>query len=301
MEDYAGETALIEHLEAAMQEAGGLVTYNGRGFDLPLLESRWRMQRRRPRFPALHLDLLHYSRRLWRMVLPDCSLTTVESHVLGIHRISDVEGALVPRIYFDFLRGVRPERMVTVFDHHAQDIFTLAAQASAVIHAFKQPEDERFAAAEVQWGLARLYERLGRHLEAIRAMERAVLAARDEDFGYRLAMRLARAYRRRGRLDEAVAIWQARAPQCRPHRLEALVALAIHAEHTLKDFPVARRYAHQALAIVEQHAELDWLTGSDRPAADPRSIRALERQVEALRHRLSRLQRRIKTSSGEKR
>ena len=293
MEDYGDEPALIDHLDAALARAEAIVTYNGRSFDLPLLEARWRMQRREPRFPALHLDLLHHARRLWRLRLPDCSLSTVESRILDVDRMNDVDGALIPSIYFDFLRGARPERMVAVFDHHAQDIFTLGALASALIRGLREPGDERFAHAGDQWGLARLYERLGRPEEAIAAMERAVLAARDEDFAYRLAMRLARAYKRRGRIEEAVAIWEARVAQSNVLRLEALVALAVHAEHTLRDFHASRRWTRRALDIIEQHTELTW--HGPRPAGETesRQARAIERHAEALRHRLARLEWRL--------
>jgi uncharacterized protein YprB with RNaseH-like and TPR domain len=261
MEDYACEGALVEAVDRALEGAEGLVSYNGRTFDVPLMEVRWRMQRRRPRFPALHLDLLHYARRLWRLRLPNCSLGTVEGQILGIRRLSDVDGSWVPRIYFDYIHGLRPERLVPVFDHHAQDIFSLGALAAALLAAWRNPDDARFAHASDQWGLARLCETLGRREAAVARREAAVLAARDEDLGFRMAMHLARIYRRVGRLEEAVAIWEARAAQARRDRLDPLVELAKHAEHTLKDYAAAGRWAQRALELVMARAELDSLRG----------------------------------------
>lgn len=300
MSDYADEGAVVEAVDAVLAQAQALVSYNGRTFDVPLLEGRWRLQRRRPRFPELHLDLLHYSRRLWRLRLPNCSLGTVENAILGIERVSDVDGSWVPRIYFDFTRGIRPERIVPVFDHHAQDIYSLGALAAAVLRAYADPTDGRFAHAGDQWGLARLYETRGRAAEAVACMEAAVLAARDEDLGFRLAMHLARTYRRQGRLEEAVAIWDARVAQAAPGRLDPLVELAKHAEHTLRDYAAARAWAERALRLLEGYADLAWLT---RPPAGAGSeedqAAALTREIAALSRRLARIDTR-KTRAEEK-
>ena len=250
MEDYDGESAMIEAIERVMDGAQGLVSYNGRTFDMPLLESRFRMQHRRPRFPALHLDLLHLSRRLWRQRLENCSLGTVEREILGIERLSDVPGALVPRIYFDYLEGHQPGQIVPVIDHHAQDIFSLGALLAAIAHAMAQPDDPRFAHAGDQWGLARIHLDHGRTDLALQRMEAAVLAARDENQGYHYSMQLAAHYRRLERLADAVDIWQARAAQCRPGRLEALVELAKHAEHRLSDPALALSVSSHFRALI---------------------------------------------------
>ena len=287
MEDYADERAMVEVVDAALAGAGALVTYNGRTFDVPLLTARWILQRRRLRPPDLHLDLLHYARRLWRLRLPGCSLSDVETHILGVRRLSDVDGSWVPRIYFDFMRGVRPERIVPVFDHHAQDILSLLALTSVMTLAFREPDHKMFAHASDQWGLARIYEMAGRREEALARIESAVLAARDEDLGFRLAMHLARAYKRCGRLGDAVEIWEARVAQARPDRLDPLVELAKHAEHTLKDLARARQWTERALGIVRGATELAELIGESDTTT---------RHVAALDHRLGRINRRSKKS-----
>ena len=292
MEDYDGEGAIVEAVDRAFAGAQGIVSYNGRTFDVPLLETRWMLQRRRLRLPELHLDLLHYARRLWRLRLPNCSLSTVENQILDITRMSDVDGSWVPRIYFDFTRGIRPERIVPVFDHHAQDIYSLGALAAAVLRAFSHPEDERFAHAGDQWGLARLYEARGRIEEALARMESAVLAARDEEFAFRLAMHLAKTYKRLGRAEEAVAIWEARVAQAAPGRLDPLIELAKHAEHALRDFALARQWAERALTLVQGHVEIKWLMSTNTSGDD--SSDSCTEQILALTRRMDRLETRKK-------
>ena len=84
LRDYSEEHAVLEALAARMAERRVLVTFNGRSFDWPLLETRYRMTRRIPAAsPAAHLDLLHPARQLWRLKLGSVRLMELEQHVLG--------------------------------------------------------------------------------------------------------------------------------------------------------------------------------------------------------------------------
>jgi uncharacterized protein YprB with RNaseH-like and TPR domain len=289
IDDFAAEPLLIAALEERLAEAQALVTYNGRTFDLPLLATRWVMARRRPRFPELHLDLLGPARRLWRLRLPDCRLGTVEREILGVRRLSDLPGHLIPGVWLDAQRGLRPERLAPVFDHHAQDIATLGALAALLGRAVREPGHPAFAHAEDQLGLARLAEARGDRAEALRRLEASVLAARDPALEFRLAMRLARAYKRAGRVEDAVESWRARVAQCRPGRLEPLVELAKHAEHVQKDHEAARRWTEQALAILRASEDL----ATRGLAGEALSAPSRRDQILALEHRRARQGRRL--------
>ncbi len=285
MEDFGDEPALLAALEERLSVARALVTYNGRGFDLPLLTARWRMQRRRPPLPELHLDLLAPARRLWRGRLPDCSLGTVEREMLAVRRLSDVPGMLIPGIYFNCMRGADPRQLVPVVDHHVQDIVSLGALASLMGLALAQPDDPRFAHPSDQCGLWRILWARGRREEGL-ARLRAGLNAADGDDGasHRLAMLLAMTCKRMGRVEEALALWRARAGFARPDRLEALVELAKHAEHARRDLAEARRWTLRALDILDG----DW--PGPRPVGD---AARLARDRRALDHRLARLERKL--------
>jgi len=65
MRDLDEEPALLAALVPLLERATGVVTFNGSGFDLPLLETRFVLARRR--WPALlpHLDLLRPARRVF--------------------------------------------------------------------------------------------------------------------------------------------------------------------------------------------------------------------------------------------
>ncbi|MEI9814511.1 MAG: ribonuclease H-like domain-containing protein [Acidobacteriota bacterium] len=71
MRDYDEEASLLSALADHLAPFRVLITYNGRTFDQPLLETRYRLNRTRPPFAKLehHVDLLYGSRRLWKLRL----------------------------------------------------------------------------------------------------------------------------------------------------------------------------------------------------------------------------------------
>ncbi|MBN2551625.1 MAG: ribonuclease H-like domain-containing protein, partial [Spirochaetales bacterium] len=125
LKDFPGEGEFLSLLAGRLNRHRVFVSYNGRAFDAHVLRTRFLLNRM-----ALELeqqtDLLYWSRRLWRRVLPDCSLSTVEREILGIRRELDVPGFEVPGIYLEFLRSGRPGRLDAVLEHNLQDVRTLA-------------------------------------------------------------------------------------------------------------------------------------------------------------------------------
>ena len=75
MRDYPEEKAILHALAEILSAFDGLVTYNGKTFDMPLLETRYALARLKSPFGRLlHLDALHPARRLWRLRLESCKL-----------------------------------------------------------------------------------------------------------------------------------------------------------------------------------------------------------------------------------
>ena len=133
MRDYCEEASLLDALARHLAPFRVLITYNGRTFDQPLLETRYRLNRSRPPFGKLeHLDLLYGARRLWKLRYETCRLVDLENQVLGFERQGDVPGALIPYLYFEYLRTGRAARLLPVFHHNATDILTLACLTGIV-------------------------------------------------------------------------------------------------------------------------------------------------------------------------
>ncbi len=199
--DYPGEGPFIEALLAALLEDGDaadsgevvLASYNGRAFDLPLLRTRCVLNGLV--FPeVLHLDLLHPARRLWRKVYGGASLGLLESAVLARDRGSDIPGALIPGLYFDFLKGADVPQMAQVLSHNAQDVYSLAALFAVFLGILAEPLAQLARDDLDRAGLSALLFRAGRPAEG-EALLRAAAEAGDEAAGIGLVRLLARAGR----------------------------------------------------------------------------------------------------------
>ena len=251
MRDYHEEAALLRALADELRRFDRLVTFNGKQFDVPLLEARFRLNR--DRFPLAgvpHLDLLHPSRRLWKARLESCRLQSLEVSLLGLRRTGDIPGEQIPQVYFDWVRRRDARLLARVFDHNRQDIVSLAALAVQACRWVEegQAEDPRdvFSFARVL-ERARLFERS--EAEYGRVVERDSGALRGAAL-----LRLAWAARRRGAHARAVELWQQAGEAGEP---EGWRALAVHHEHRARDLAQALAAVERGLLLVEAGRQRD--------------------------------------------
>ena len=172
--DHADEPALLAALADHIPVDGWLVTYNGRGFDWPLLVTRYRMARRAAPVHGGHLDLLPVVRRLFRHRLDDARLRTAEEGLLGLRRHGDVDGSEIPGRYLGFLRGGPAQPLVEVVRHNDQDVRSLARLLVLLANGYGTPAARRTAPAGDLGGLARAYARAGRLGEALECYDGAL-------------------------------------------------------------------------------------------------------------------------------
>jgi uncharacterized protein len=243
LRDPAKEDAALRLLAERLERARLIVTYNGRGFDLPVLRNRALLCRVPLALERDHLDLLPISRRLFRARLPNCRLLSVEHELLGVERVGDIDGAEAPLAYSRFLTEGRVEELLRVLEHNKLDVAVLAGVLLAVARRAADPlrwaedGDELCALGQshLRAGNAELGEAcLGRGLE----LARSAVTRR------RLLVALARQLRRRGLRHEASLLWERHCREFPDHGL-GWVELAKYHEHTAKD-------PGRALAIVEQ-------------------------------------------------
>lgn len=141
MRDYSDEPELISRLADRMDGFDCVCTFNGRTFDMPLLEARFTMCRMRHRWRELEdLDLLHPSRRTWKLRLGSCRLSNLEEQVLGMARTDDLPGSEVPQRYFDYLKSGDLSLLEDVIRHNRQDIATLATLLVKLCEIYDAPE-----------------------------------------------------------------------------------------------------------------------------------------------------------------
>ena len=275
MRDFDDEPALLTALEPLLARASGIVTFNGAGFDLPLLETRFVLARRRWPATLPHLDLLRPARRVWTGWLADCRLATLESAVLGLAREDDVAGAIIPLLYFDYLRSRRPAPLRRVFAHNRADVLSLVALVGWFGRALA--DDPGVRPAELA-GLGRLWEPVD--LERGLTCYRAALAAGVPDPVARWArLRLAWWEKRAARWEAACTLWEA----ARGHEIfdpRPWEELAKYHEHRVRDLAAAREIVQDALGLA-------------------RAARAGSRVLDAFTHRLDRLNRRLERLGAE--
>jgi len=124
--DYSEEAAVISHFLRAARGKKLLVSFNGKSFDVPYVRVRAAATGLPFRVDADHLDLLHVCRRIWRDVLPNCRLQTLESRICGRVRHSDIPGSEIPEAYHQYVRTGNAVEMLDVLAHNRQDLLTLA-------------------------------------------------------------------------------------------------------------------------------------------------------------------------------
>jgi uncharacterized protein YprB with RNaseH-like and TPR domain len=269
----AGERAMLAELAKIFDEASLVVTYNGRSFDMPLMETRWAFHRTAaPTDDLPHFDMLPPARRLWgrrelrgsddEAEAPEavsCSLTALERSVLGFHRVGDVPGFEIPARYFHFLRTGDGAAVMGVLDHNRHDLLSLAGVMARALQLAEdgpdgcRDETERLA-------LGRVYERAGDHARAIVSFDMAARGL-DRDVRRHALARLAALLARDDRHDEAAAAWRGVLDLARPRAplsaldRRAVEALAIHHEHRARDLSSARQFAEQLNAGASGRAQ----------------------------------------------
>lgn len=123
--DPAYERGALAGALRALDDAGLLVSFNGRSFDVPYLAERAAFYGIDHVIPTHHLDLLPIVRRLWRTRLSDCRLGTVEADVLGHERSDDLPSAMVPEFYWAYYRSGNPGPLVPILAHNREDLVSM--------------------------------------------------------------------------------------------------------------------------------------------------------------------------------
>jgi uncharacterized protein YprB with RNaseH-like and TPR domain len=290
---FASERALLDAVASCFDAASLLVTYNGKTFDVPMMETRWMFHRMRmPLESVRHFDMLHPARRLWRnrddgrVTSLDgdsggCRLSTLERVLCDVTRVGDVPGMEIPSRYFRFLRTGDARPLEPVLEHNRLDLISLAAVSAHAVQLVEEGPGRCRDAAEAV-ALGKVYERAGcidRAIDAFRKAadeESAAVDVRAEAI-YRLGVRL----RRERRYADAAECWRRlmemkdsrygrRSTLLKPLRQYAAEALAIHHEHRERDYEEARELTLQLLDESDEDATRHRLARLDKKLAKKR-------------------------------
>ncbi len=273
MRSPAEEPALLYALGALLSERQLMVSFNGRSFDLPLLRTRYALNRallpaNLRRVPILqegspHLDLLLPARRLWKRRLQSCRLVNLESAILGLERSQDdVPGFLIPQLYVDYVRSGRAGEMQRVFYHNREDIVTTTALAQQLCQAVNAPHAAESGLHGLDWvSLAQNYEQSNQPDAAERCYMQA-LDVLDQPSDQRLALqRLATLLKRQQRWVDAAALWERWLTTVPGADATPYIELAMYYEWKRQDLEQAEMWAAWGLHTINSAPHWQRLPG----------------------------------------
>jgi hypothetical protein len=287
---HAGERALLAACAEFFADADLIVTYNGKTFDVPVMETRWLFHRMEPSLDGVaHFDMLHPARRLWRHDEQGCRLSTLERTLFDVRRVGDVPGLEIPSRFFHFVRSGDPCPLEPVLEHNRIDLVSLAALTAHAVRLVQDGTPRCRDGAEAL-ALGKVYERAGWFDRALACFEHAADAgAGHVDIRAEALYLKARRLRRERRFAEAADVWRTilelrqprvgrRSALLAPLRQVATEALAVHHEHRERDYAGARELA---LLLLEE--------------SEQTSVHA---KADATRHRLARLERKLSAGTA---
>lgn len=250
LRDFDDEPAMLIHLEDLLGGKAGLITFNGRSFDVPLLDNRFVMNRQLSRLSDLpHIDLLPPARRLWRARLGSCALGALETNLLGLRRThEDVPGWLIPSMYYNYLRSGDARELTRVFYHNEMDMLSMVSLATSLFRHLDRPAD---GDALDLLSLGRWQADLGLTTQAEESLRQALAGELSLEAYHEGLYRLGEIYKQTGRRDEAMIVWQQIAFTSTSD-VTAHIELAKHFEWYERDVSTALGWTQQALDLVER-------------------------------------------------
>lgn len=270
----AEEAAFLHALSLFCADMKAVVSYNGKAFDIPILNTRHILQRiSSPFVDAYHIDLLTISRQLWRLRLTQCNLGNIERNILAFQRKGgEVPGYLAPEFYKDYLRTGDARPLEGVFYHNQEDVVSLAGLFNKVGGILENPKAYALKHANDMFSAARVFIHLEDFETADLLYSQSLQSETSQELFIKYLLEHAQFLRRNKSYDEALKLW-IRAAEL--DNMEALIQLAKHHEHKNKDFQQALSLTLKAIRIAENNPNF------------------LDSQLFSLMHRKKRLENKI--------
>ncbi|HEU4963040.1 MAG TPA: ribonuclease H-like domain-containing protein [Bacilli bacterium] len=250
LRSYAEERAVLWALGQLLERFRGMVSFNGKGFDWKLLETRYTLSRMELT-PVQHLDLLPPARRLWKKVLANCKLITLEQEVLGFARVDDTPGKLAPELYFAYQTDGDARRLAGMFTHNVHDILTLATLAAHIGWLVEEPLQAATHPEEL-FGLSRWYEEWAQGEFTEACLVKVAEFDEQEEYAREAVWKLSLHYKRLGKHEQAALLWHDLLDGGALWRTAPRVELAKYYEHKVKDYERALRMTDETILLLQE-------------------------------------------------
>ncbi|MCX8131239.1 MAG: ribonuclease H-like domain-containing protein [Clostridia bacterium] len=251
MRDYDEELAVLQGLNSMLSQFKGLITFNGKAFDWNLLNTRFTYNRIRIDMKdPVHLDLLFPSRRIWKMKLESCRLTSLEENILGEYRQDDIPGALIPSIYFKYLEDRDATEIKQVIKHNELDILSMVALMIKINSMLENPLSETDGDKELL-SIGRILEG-NEQYEAMADCYKNCIKSENSFVKEAAARRLATVFKRNKDYESAVRQWEQMLADTETLSAYPLIELAKYYEHKAKDMGKALEMAEKAAQLISK-------------------------------------------------
>jgi uncharacterized protein len=234
---YSEERAVLWSLGELLKRFPAMISFNGKGFDWKLLETRYTMNRL-ALDPVHHLDLLPPARRLWKKVLANCRLITLEQEVLGFARVDDTPGKLAPELYFAYQTDNDATRLAGIFTHNVHDILTLATLAAHIGLMVAEPLQLATHPEEL-FGLSRWYEEWSQRDFTEACLVRVAEWDEHSAYAHEALWKLSLFHKRLGQHDRAALLWHELSSGAGMWQTAPRIELAKYYEHKVRDLAKA--------------------------------------------------------------
>jgi len=250
LENPINENAQLEEFAKVLQHFENTITFNGKSFDLPLIHTRYALNKiPDPLERFSHIDLLHLSRKIWKSRMPDRSLKELEKHILHYSRSSEeVPGWMIPQIYFDFLKSGDGSQLKNVSYHNAIDVVSMAALYIKINMILNDSLTEKSIDISDLFAIGQMYEKISESEKALNIYKTCFSS--EELVGYELlnlCKHIAVLYKKEDKWNEAIKYWKISAEL---NDMESCIALAKFNEHILRNRGEALDWVARAESIL---------------------------------------------------
>lgn len=224
-----------------------IVTFNGKSFDVPLLNTRHKLHGFKPVFQKethSHIDMLPMARRIWKSRLPSRTLGDLEREILNIDRTDEeIPGWMIPDLYFDYLSTGDARQLSRVFYHNAMDIISLALLFIYTNRVFQNPLVSPIENIDLA-SVARIYESQNKTEQAINLYEASINQGLPVDIYIQAVLRYANIFKQQKAWEKAIPLWQKAADK---NSIDAEIELAKYYEHIARNISLALFWTNQAI------------------------------------------------------
>jgi len=253
MRDYDEEEDMLLRLNDLFAGKKAIVSFNGKSYDVPLLISRFTLNRIHVSWRDLpQIDLLHPARRLYKLRLKQCNLGHLEEIVLGLHREGDIPGSEIPALWAEYLKTRKEDMLLRVFDHNLQDVQSMAYLLQKLYQAHESPVEQ--VHMEDVFSLGKVYDKAGRYDIA----ERCYVSVEASSCRAMAGKALTRIYRKEHRTQDAITLLENMIASG-SSGIFPYVELAKIYEHRLKEPKKALYYTDLALTTTMDSQQIEEL------------------------------------------